>query len=298
MPELLSICIPTYNRAAYLGDLLESLAREHEATPWAGEIAVHISDNASTDDTREVIARYARRLPLSAHRNVDNIGGDRNFARLIGLSAGDYFWLLGDDETVQPGSLARLLELLRPRQYGLLLLPSLHLPADGAGPPVPRPYLRREPEGGKVEPLAAELFPHYAAYVERHRESNPFAMIGHSLISYNVIRRDCFDRELHRRMLETEDIHYAHMYGMVGGLKRTGAGVYVCAFPVVLVRPVRATVAASRLLIRRSWSRYLEWLGREFGHPGLVRHGRSLFSPLDRLNHAFRRRFSRRRPGF
>lgn len=296
MPELLSICIPTYNRAAYLTDLLESLVREHAADPCGEEVVVHVSDNASTDSTPAVVAAYASRLPLRALRNPTNIGGERNFARLIDVTEGAYFWLLGDDETVAAGSLAGLRALLRSRQHGLVLLPSVRTGADGRL--VAQPYTRHPSEAAAAAPMTAETLPDYAAYVERHHGANPFALIGHSLISYNIIRRDCFDRDLLRRTLGSEDVHYAHMFGLVGGLRRTGASVHLLATPVVVVREERAPVAASRLLIRRTWSRYLQWLGREFQQPGLVRYGRALFRPTDRLNFLLRRLTGRLPPGW
>jgi glycosyltransferase involved in cell wall biosynthesis len=291
MPELLSICIPTWNRAVYLGDLLESLAREHEARPWAGEVTVTVADNASTDDTPAVVARFASRIPLVYHRHAVNIGGDWNFARVISLSAGDYFWWIGDDETVAPGSVARLLELLRSRRYGLVLLPSVRAPIGGGGPLIARAYARREAEGKPTQPLLAEDFANYAAFVDRHAVANPFALIAHSLISLNVVRRDCYDPALHRRVLDSQDIYYAHMYGLVGGQRKAGASVHFCNFPVVVVREARAAVPLSRLIIRRAWSRYLSWLSREFGRPELARQAWKLYGPLDRLNYAVRKFF-------
>jgi glycosyltransferase involved in cell wall biosynthesis len=298
MPELLSICIPTWNRASYLADLLESLAREHAAMPWAGEAKVYVCDNASTDDTPAVVARFVSRLPLVYHRNPANIGGDWNFARVISISAGDYFWWIGDDETVAPGGVARLLEFLRPRQHGLVLLPSVRAPIGGSGPLVPRAYARREIEGAPAQPLAAESFANYAAFVDRHALADPFALIAHSLISFNVVRRDCYDSALHRRILDSQDINYAHMYGLVGGLEKTGASVHFCNFPVVVVREARAAVPLSRLLIRRAWSRYLSWLGREFGRPELARLAWKLYGPIDRLNYTVRKAFGGFPPRF
>jgi hypothetical protein len=66
----------------------------------------------------------------------------------------------------------------------------------------------------------------------------------------------------------------------------------------VVVRQERAPVAASRLLIRRGWSRYLDWLGREYQQPALSRYGRSLFSPADRLMFALRRLSGWQPPGW
>ncbi|WP_333693851.1 glycosyltransferase, partial [Phaeobacter italicus] len=50
----LSICIPTFNRASYLRTLLASLAEDLHQLPWPVEVIV--SDNASPDETAEVVA--------------------------------------------------------------------------------------------------------------------------------------------------------------------------------------------------------------------------------------------------
>jgi len=53
---LLSICIPTYNRAEYLAKSLDTLVCLPEFN--SSEVEVVISDNASTDNTQEVAKKY------------------------------------------------------------------------------------------------------------------------------------------------------------------------------------------------------------------------------------------------
>lgn len=55
---LLSLCIPTYNRAEILAQCLE---RHMEAIDDERDIEIVISDNASTDNTREVVADFIER---------------------------------------------------------------------------------------------------------------------------------------------------------------------------------------------------------------------------------------------
>lgn len=51
---MISVVIPTYNEAAFIGRLLESLARQEIGEP----VEVIISDNKSTDRTREVAGEF------------------------------------------------------------------------------------------------------------------------------------------------------------------------------------------------------------------------------------------------
>ncbi len=100
----LSICIPTYNRARFLPDLFDSILAQ---TGHTIEVEVVVSDNASTDDTAAVVATYRDRLPnLVYARTEENIGADRNFLRVVDCAGGDYCWLMGSDDKLEPGSIA------------------------------------------------------------------------------------------------------------------------------------------------------------------------------------------------
>ena len=117
MPDarpLLSICIPTFNRSRFLVELLEGLLPQLIALPTHGPgLDLVISDNASTDDTAEVIAAFqARGLCARYVRNPTNLGADANFLQCLSLAEAKYVWVLGDDDLVMPGALAALLSLL------------------------------------------------------------------------------------------------------------------------------------------------------------------------------------------
>ena len=109
MPPLLSICIPTYNRAHRLPDAIRSVLRE--ATD---EVELVISDNGSADDTAAVVAREVGDFPrLTYYRSPDNQGADRNFLKVVQLARGDYCWFLSSDDALAPGGITRMLQALR-----------------------------------------------------------------------------------------------------------------------------------------------------------------------------------------
>lgn len=107
MKKLL-IYIPTFNRLAKLKLCVARLMAElqgHEAY-----IAVHISDNCSTDGT----AAYLESIdhPCFSHScNESNIGLPGNVLKVHGLAEiGEFTWVIGDDDLVLCGSIAAILE--------------------------------------------------------------------------------------------------------------------------------------------------------------------------------------------
>ncbi len=108
---LLSICIPTYNRAELLRSALYSIVRQ--AADLGGQVEVVVSDNCSPDHTPEVIAWAETLGPVRYHRNAENIGAGRNFLQLAQhLAEGEYCWLLGDDDLLREGAVAEVVSAL------------------------------------------------------------------------------------------------------------------------------------------------------------------------------------------
>lgn len=105
----LSVCIPTYNRGAYIGETLESIISQ------AGDgVEIVVSDNASTDDTEQIVRGYQQRFPrITYFRWDENAGADRNYLKVAELASGDYCWFLGSDDRIASGgvnSVKRALE--------------------------------------------------------------------------------------------------------------------------------------------------------------------------------------------
>jgi glycosyltransferase involved in cell wall biosynthesis len=109
---LLSIGIPTHNRSRLLKIALEALLPQTEDR--ISEVEVLVSDNASTDDTPSVVDGFLETFRFRSIRNPDNLGPVRNMNALATeLAAGEYVWLLGDDDLVAPGAIERVLDVLR-----------------------------------------------------------------------------------------------------------------------------------------------------------------------------------------
>jgi glycosyltransferase involved in cell wall biosynthesis len=110
-PPLLSLCIPTFNRAHFLDACLDSL-RSTSSEVWE-KVDLVISDNASTDHTEEVVRKYQQQYSLHYYRNESNIGAERNFFAAAKRSAAEYVWIFGDDDILDEGALAKVLTHLQ-----------------------------------------------------------------------------------------------------------------------------------------------------------------------------------------
>ncbi|MCA1987734.1 MAG: glycosyltransferase [Desulfarculus sp.] len=107
---LLTVSIPTYNRAPYLGWALESILSQIDDAK-ASRMEIWISDNASTDDTSRVVEGMIHAHPrarIHYRRNPQNLGAERNVVAAAGLGSGEYVWIFGDDDLMHPGALNAL----------------------------------------------------------------------------------------------------------------------------------------------------------------------------------------------
>jgi abequosyltransferase len=108
---LLSVCIPTYNFGAFIGETLDSILGQLQPG-----VEVVVVDGASTDDTREVVqARQHPDVPLRFVELEAKGGIDVDIARSVEAATGTFCWLFSADDHMRPGALRRALEVVRER---------------------------------------------------------------------------------------------------------------------------------------------------------------------------------------
>lgn len=108
---LLSICIPTYNRCEYLKNTLNSIICQKDFQN--GIVEVVISDNASTDETEQVVRNYASRFEnICYFKNPENIF-DKNFPLVLNRGKGIYRKLYNDTLLCVPGTLRYICDLIK-----------------------------------------------------------------------------------------------------------------------------------------------------------------------------------------
>lgn len=119
----LSICIPTYNRAKFLPEAIDSvMCQVTEKNKERLEICV--SDNASTDSTQEIVREMSSKSQISViyHRNEKNMGSDYNFLKVIEIAKGDFCWFLGSDDKIEKGAIDEILNVIDKNQDIALIM--------------------------------------------------------------------------------------------------------------------------------------------------------------------------------
>lgn len=106
-----TIAIPTYNR---MNDLKNNLENIYAEIGDSEEVEVVVSDNASSDGTKDVLIDYARRHNNFRYAiNSENIGASRNIIKVIDLASGDYCMLHGDDDMYLPGAIGSIIDNIK-----------------------------------------------------------------------------------------------------------------------------------------------------------------------------------------
>jgi len=98
-PLLVSIVIPAYNLARYLGETIESILSQDYPN-----IEVIVLDDGSTDDTRRVLEKYAGRIYAESQPNMGQVN-TMNKGWL--MSKGDILGFISADDTLLPGAVGK-----------------------------------------------------------------------------------------------------------------------------------------------------------------------------------------------
>lgn len=120
---LVSILIPTYNRADFVSEALDSaLAQDYQ------NIEVIVTDNASTDGTVEVVQEYANRdSRVQLFCQEKNLGPVLNWKAGLGYATGEYIKILWSDDLMSPSFVSRAMELFRKQTDLAFVYSSVHV---------------------------------------------------------------------------------------------------------------------------------------------------------------------------
>src|SRR5258706_1427085 len=102
---LVSVVMCTYNGSRFVAEQIESICRQTYAS-----LQVIIVDDASTDNTYEIINQYAASDErISPYRNEQNLGFNLNFNKACKLAKGDFIAIADQDDIWEISKVEKLL---------------------------------------------------------------------------------------------------------------------------------------------------------------------------------------------
>ena len=115
--------MPVYNGAATVGHAIESLLAQ-----TCGDFELIVSDNASTDGTRDVLDTYVRQDDRVRYtRQSRNIGAPANYSYVAQVARGQYVKWAAASDWCAPTFLERCLEAIDARPDAVLAAPRTRL---------------------------------------------------------------------------------------------------------------------------------------------------------------------------
>ncbi|HWH44523.1 MAG TPA: glycosyltransferase family 2 protein [Thermoleophilaceae bacterium] len=270
---LVSIGVPTFNRAERLTRAVESVLRQtHE------RIEVTILDNASGDGTEQIAREIAERDARVRYvRHPRNIGPEANFNAAFEAAGGEFAMLVADDDLIAPDYIERCLAALAGDAGLSVAAGRARYLRDGAEVPFGRPLELMQPD-------PAERVRAYFGSVE---DNAPF---------YGLIRREALAAQPPlRRVLGFDWLRVAGLAfsGRIARVAETsitfelGGASESTAKNVGVSRLPRAQAKVPHLVIARQVLAEIGWRSPVFaplGRPGRLRLAASCAAAIPRRN--------------
>lgn len=200
--KLLTICIPTYNRAYFLEEVLASLCVQFNEDILK-QVNIVISDNASPDNTTEIAEKYVSKYPenIQYFRNPENIGWIKNVIKVTDYARGKYMWLLADDDCATGFSLASIIEIIEKNEFDLMLCRAQ--------------FFEKLPVTVAQKANGFESFDGMKAFAEYlYQKDVPYANLNSYFSFYSIIivRRELFQTSAPKLSHEFERTYFPHSY--------------------------------------------------------------------------------------
>lgn len=214
---LLSICIPTYNRADKLFHSLGKILKAAALHPT--KIEVIVSDNASQDSTQDVIAKYKEQYPmLQGYVNSENLGFNLNFFALTDkYASGKYLWVIGDDDFLDDDAVDIVLGAIEQNpQLNFINLNFRLLPSNEAA------LFKKENSSVSIEFTSVER-----AIDKQARPENILA----TFLSCNIVKREKF-ASFDKSVFSSESWNnymsvFPHSYILANTISSNDLGAYI-----------------------------------------------------------------------
>jgi len=109
---IISICIPTRDRAAFLEENLSNLIEIIDQFNLEEKIEIIISDNGSTDNTNQVLNNVIEKKYIKILKHPNNIGFSANVLSMLKKATGKYVWQLGDDDKLDKDAFIKIIKIV------------------------------------------------------------------------------------------------------------------------------------------------------------------------------------------
>lgn len=125
MTPLVTIVTPTYDRANYLPETIDSvLGQDYPNLEYV------VLDNGSSDNTQEILRGYGDAIRWEHH--ASNIGLSRAINRGFELARGEIIGFVSDDDPLLPGAISALVEVFQANPDVVVVYPDWDV-IDGEG---------------------------------------------------------------------------------------------------------------------------------------------------------------------
>jgi glycosyltransferase involved in cell wall biosynthesis len=122
----ISIGMPTYNSAATIGASIQSLLEQS-----FGDFELIVSDNTSTDSTRDVVEDLVRQDSRIRYvRQPENVGANRNYSYVARAAQGKYFKWAASSDWCAPTFLEKCFSALEQNDDAVVAAPRTRLFVD------------------------------------------------------------------------------------------------------------------------------------------------------------------------
>jgi glycosyltransferase involved in cell wall biosynthesis len=124
---LLSILIPTYNRANYLEKNLYMLEKYITNNNLVDDVKIIVSNNHSQDNTKDILDKFSKRdkIKIDIYHQEDNLGLERNVLFVLSKAKSEYVITLGDDDYLNEKYLINIINKLKTNQEIYCVIPSI-----------------------------------------------------------------------------------------------------------------------------------------------------------------------------
>ncbi|NQU32455.1 MAG: glycosyltransferase family 2 protein [Bacteroidetes bacterium] len=232
---LLTIAIPTWNRAYYLSKNLYQLKKELSSV-GSSQVEILVSDNCSSDTTFSVVTKYKENgLPISYHYNHENIGWGGNFLQCLKKAQGKYVLLLADDDLIVDRGLEKIINVLNSN----ILYGSITLNSYGYG----KEFMQEKPLDCKKNNKKYEIYEDYLYAT----------CLNNTLLSSTVINKDLINFD--ETVLESEK-NLTHLRYILTASMKAEINYIFGEFIIAVKRDNSSSYQYSQVFVNELWNIY------------------------------------------